>query len=495
MNSLDTDETLANDRGAQNDQGAQKMNGTRGMVPTGPDAEEDVAEVGLGDFFHRIYQVTYSKTVGLVIILVMAVFVLIGVLIVQAPSTTWADLAAREAFLEQARTKYGGWTSLLSLLGFFHIFSSIGFLVVTAALAISIIGCTTHRIPQLWHNWQHPRVAVSAHFFDAARYRSAVPATAQPDKVLQVAEDKLKAAHYRVVSSGQGLYADKYAWGGFGTVVAHLSFIIILIAFVISGRTGHDEVVNLAVDGDPVAVADSGLTIQVTNFESTFVDGRPLDYVSRVVLREGDAVVAEQDVRVNQPLRYGKWAFHQNSYGLGLVVHVNDAQSQTVFSGLVTPQWSTSDGTLNIGSFNLPDLGLQVDVLTLASGATRTDLAAGQAAFVIYRDGESEAMSMNVVDQGASVVVGDLTFFFDREASYSGIQIRSDPGAIWMLIGSILLVGGMTVTFSCRHRRVWLRAADGQLYLASADKEDSGFRREFDELSSQAATWIPERNK
>jgi cytochrome c biogenesis protein len=59
-----------------------------------------------------------------------------------------------------------------------------------------------------------------------------------------------------------------------------------------------------------------------------------------------------------------------------------------------------------------------------------------------------------------------------------------------MWFGSILLVAGMMITFGCRQRRVWVRWRDGALQFASADKEDSGFRRQFDELCEQARTWF-----
>jgi cytochrome c biogenesis protein len=130
-----------------------------------------------------------------------------------------------------------------------------------------------------------------------------------------------------------------------------------------------------------------------------------------------------------------------------------------------------------------------VDVLAAASGASSADLAPGQVAFLVYRDGESDAMGMEVVDQGSSAAIGDLTFGFNRESQYTGIMVREDPGSIWMWVGSILLVVGMTVTFTCRHRRVWVRAQDGTLLFASADKEDSSFRHSFTTLVSQAETW------
>ncbi|MDR2975321.1 MAG: cytochrome c biogenesis protein ResB [Propionibacteriaceae bacterium] len=454
----------------------------------------DEPQLTIGDFFHRLYQVTYSKTIGLIIILVLAVFVLIGVIIVQAPAGTYADPAQTEQFMSQMRAKYGGWASVFEALGLFHVFTSVAFLVVVVALAISITGCTTHRIPQLWQNFRHPRVKVSDRFFTAARYQATVPTGLNPEQTLQLAEDKLKSQHYRVIKSdGASLYVDKYSWGGFGTVAAHLSFIIILAAFLITGLFGYEAILNVPVGGDGVAVGQgTALSVKATSFNAAYdSNGRPLDYVSHVIVTDGDKVVAEQDVRVNEPITMGKWAFHQDSFGLAVDVAVTDGSGASVFTGSVPQQWTSNDGTLAIGRFRLEDRGVTVDVLAAQSGVTNSELAPGQVAFLIYRDGQTEATDMNTVDQSETVTIGDLDFTFERESQYTGIKVRTDPGTIWMWIGSILLVSGMTVTFTCRHRRVWVKATDSALLLASADKEDSGLRANFDEIVEQANRWYP----
>ena len=457
------------------------------------DAEtEDIPEVSFGDFFRRIYQVTYSKTIGLILILAMAVFVLLGVVIAQAPAGVWGNPDAQAQFVTQMRGKYGGWASLFDILGLFHIFTSIGFYVVVVGLSISILGCTTHRIPQLWQRYRHPKTLVSSRFFTAARYAGTVETSLADPAAAALAAEKLKGAHYRVITGDDtNLYADKYSWGGVGTVVAHLSFIIILAAFLVTGLTGYETVLTVPVGGAGATIPGTQVTVSATSFDASYdpATGRPLDYVSHLVVTDNGVQVGEQDVRVNEPLTYKKWSFHQNSFGLSMDVTVTDNRQAVVFSGAVAQQWTSDDGTLAVGRFTIPERGLTVDVLAAASGVSGADLAPGQVAFLIYRDGETDAMGMQIVDQGTSGSVGDLTFGFNRESQYTGIMVRDDPGSIWMWIGSVLLVAGMTVTFTCRHRRLWVRAQDGKLLFASADKEDSSFRHSFNDLISQAETW------
>ncbi|MDR1513889.1 MAG: cytochrome c biogenesis protein ResB [Propionibacteriaceae bacterium] len=529
------------------------------------------------EFFRSIYRFFYSKTVGLVVILAFTVLALIGALLTQAPQGTYADPAAKAQFLEQVSEKYGGWATPLNALGLFHVFSSIGFLVLSGFLAASVLACTAHRLPQLWERFRHPKTHATARFYAQARYRAEVPTSDTPDETLAVVEEHLRHCGYRVLTwtppvpptppkgvrlqdsaieagnltplgggggddedagadadgrdggrptppkgvrlqdsaietrnltplggrgghaggdgdggdrgrdaaAGRQVYADKFAWGGFGTAVAHASFLVILAAFVISSLTGVNEVKSLPVGGDPVAVGHgTDLSVQATSFQATYTDdGRPLDYVSRLVVTRAGATAGEQDVRVNEPLRVAGYKFHQASYGLAADVAASGPDG-TLFDGMVPLQWTTTDGTAVVGAFDLAGPGLTVEVILPASGSADSGLAPGQAAFRIYRTGSEESLAMQAVDPGQPFTVGDYTFTFLRERQTTGILIRHDPGAPWMWVGSILLVVGMCVTFGFRHRRYWIRVEGDAVQIASSDKEDGAFRRRFDELAT-----------
>ena len=478
-------------------------------------AEEAETTIGLGDFFGRLYAVTYSKKIGLAIILIFAVLILFGVIFQQTTEEVWANEAARASFLDQMTARYGGWAGLLGVLGLFHVFTSIGFYVVTGALAVSIIGCTTHRLPQLWRSWRHPRVLVSAKFHTLARYRDEIE-TGRPAKAtLETAANQLKAARFRVLPADErSFYADRFAWGGLGTVVAHLSFIVILAAFVISGFGSVSSVLSVPIGGASVPVGHgTDLSVAVSTYEDAYdpATGKPIEFMSHVVVSRGGQTVAEQDVRVNTPLEYGGWSFHQyQPRGVAIEVTVTDPTGATLFSGAVPQDMVSSDGTLALGEFRLDSLGVDVQVRTPASGMAGTansmGLQAGQAAFLVYLDGVNTPDNMAdlaptsatgataFVAAGSSYKYKDLTLTFTRESHFTGIKARTDPGTWLVWVGGVLLVVGMTVTFTCRQRRYWVRAEDGRLSLASADKEDAGFRQDFTELVERARSWYSTRS-
>jgi cytochrome c biogenesis protein len=462
---------------------------------TAPPEAEPGRELSIGELFARIYQLFYSKTVGLLLILAMAVLVLLGVVIGQAPPGVHEDEASRAAFVEQAAQTYGGWAGVLDVLGLFRVFTSPAFVVVVVLLGLSIVACTTHRIPTLWRRYRHPRTHVGARFFDRARYRATVETAAPAEQTLAAVHARLRASRYRVRADPDdphALYADRHAWGGVGTVVAHAGFLLVMLAFALSSSGGIDDSLPVPVGGDPVEVGHgTGLRVSARSFDARYDEsGRPLDYVSRLVVEDSDGGAQERDVRVNQPLRHEGVRFHQAGFGVAADVRVAGPDGEPWYAGSVPLGWTSQDGTLAVGAVPLPGHGVEVEVFVPASGASGAELAAGQAAFRLIPEGRTEATASVTVEQGTPGALDDLTVLFEREREYTGISVRQDPGAPWMWTGSIFLIVGMTVTFACRHRRVWLRVegAPTRVRLASSDKQDPATERKLQELAHDLAS-------
>ena len=451
------------------------------------------------ELFGWVYRILYSKMLGAVVIIALAVLALLGTLIAQAPAT--ADAAAHAAWLESVRPRYGGWTPILDYLGIFTLWTSPLFLGVTVLLALSIIACTVHRLPQLWTRATKPRVHVTEKFFERAQYRAELELPLTVDETAEHTASVLRAQRYRILPdealTGQrGWYSDRFRWGPFGTAIAHAAMVVILMAFGVSAFTGFEQNLDIAV-GESVEVGHgTGLTVTVDSFKDSYDDmGRPTDYVSHLVVTRDGQVVAEQDVRVNAPLHIDGVAIHQASFGIaaGIAVVKDGA---TLFEGAVPLKWQSNDGKYAIGKIQPDGTGLEVIVVTPASGATDAGIAAGSAVFEIYDVASGEKLDVMPAEQGEKVEAGGLTLTFERELRYTGLIARQDPGAMWMWVGSTLLVLGMSMTFMLRHRRLWVRITpvDGgaRLQLASAEKLDTTFERHFRALVARIDATAPE---
>lgn len=473
---------------------SESVRSSQVTVGTTPDEGQHPGEreVATAEFFHWIYRFFYSKTVGLILILLMAFYAVIGSVISQLGPDTLADSAQKAKALEELRLTYGGWTPILNALGFFHVFTSVGFYVVVAMLALSILACTAHRIPELWRRVKSPRLHVSASFFQKARYRGSVVSDADASVALDAARAVLLKRRFRVLDDpreqGRAIYADRYAWSGVGTVIAHLSFIIILVAFVISSTLGIEDDLAIPVGGEVAIGHGVEGTLHALSFSDTYTEeGRPADYVSVLQIRQGGEVVAEQEVRVNSPLDFGGFRFHQSTFGTAADVVVMDEAGVELFHEAVPLKWTSNDGSRALGRFPIPNTNLEVIVVLPASGAANQSLPAGTAVFEIYEGEEATPIDVVPAVQGEEVSAGDYRFVFERERQYTGIRMRHDPGAPWMWAGSILLVLGMSITFMFPYRRLWVRVNEGEVagsevLFGAVSRLDYSYQKMFEEI-------------
>ena len=452
-------------------------------------------EVAVSELFLWVYRFFYSKTVGLILILVFAFYAVIGSVIGQMGPETVADPEMRAQAVEQMRATYGGWTPILDALGFFHVFTSLGFYIIVGLLALSIIACTVHRIPELVRRVREPRLHVSKQFFKKARYRGAVVTSHDADDAFLATRRVLKKNRFRVISDprdpGRALYADRNSWSGIGTVIAHLSFIVILLAFLISAKMGIEEDLAVPVGGDVEIGHGVEGTIHAVSFQDVYTDeGRPADYVSVLQIRSGDQVIQEQEVRVNSPLSYGGFRFHQSTFGMAADVLVASPEGEELFAEAVPLKWNSNDGANALGRFEIPGTDLEVIVVLPASGRSDSTVPVGSAVFELYQGDEGTPVDIAPAVQGEPTQVGGYTLTFERERQYTGIRMRHDPGTPWMWFGSTLLVVGMCITFLFPYRRLWSRvdeAEDGgsEVLFGAVSRLDYSYQRMFERLVAE----------
>ena len=472
-------------------------------ITVGGGGTETHREVPLKEFFHWIYRFFYSKTLGLILLLLFAALAVIGSVVVQAAPGTYDDPAAKASFLQNASEAYGGFTPILNFLGFFHVWTSLGFYVVVTMLGLSIAACTIHRIPELIRRKHDPRVHVAPRFFDRARYRATIPTNASPAQALSAAEDALKSDRFRVLPDprdDRAFYADRFAWAGIGTVIAHASFIIILLAFVVSSVWGIEDDLAIPVGGSVDLGHDTGLTAHALSFTDSYTEeGQPSDYVTELEIWDGDTVVASQEVRVNTPLDYGGFRFHQSSFGIASDIVVTGPGDEVLFEGSVPMKWSSNQDQNSVGRLDLPGTDLEAIVVTAASGATMSDVPIGAALFELYDKDTQEALGHALVPQGQSGDIGDYSFTFERERQYTGVLMRQDPGAPLMWVGSTLLVVGMSITFLFPYRRLWGRVEEDEdgvrIRLGAVARLDYAYQRLFEKIVGQVEEQLNEETE
>ncbi|MEL4503387.1 cytochrome c biogenesis protein ResB [Luteococcus sp. H138] len=458
-------------------------------VQSPPGAAPDAgADISPAEMFRRIYRLFYNKRFGLWLIFAMTLLSLLGVLFTQVPAETRADPARYASFLESVQPKYRGWTMPLSFLGVFHMFSSWPFRIVNILLVLSIIACTTHRLPTLWRNATKPHTHVREGFFDHARTHRSTVVGGDAQAVLAEARNKLAHKRFRIIQDdgpdGLNLYADRNRWMPLGTALAHAAFCLILLGVLVTNNTGfHEDEFTVPVGMGPQAVGHgTGLSIEAKSFTDSYHDdGSPMDYAAEVVLYKDGQKLREHTLRVNAPLKEGRVMFNQSYFGFAADLTIKDAAGKQLLHQGVPLQYQTQDETQNYGKATLSN-GMQVYVVAPASGQTDARIGPGQVMVELYDAGSTEPKANQVISQGKPTDVGGVQMTFNRERQFTGLMVSKDNGAPLVWLGSLLLVAGMICTMFFRHQRLWIRIHPGpdgnQVRVASPDKHDTLFENE-----------------
>jgi cytochrome c biogenesis protein len=449
--------------------------------------------VSPADIGERLWHFFVSMRTGLALMLALAVLALVGALLVQADPALQGDPQAYGAWLESVRPMYGGWTGVLDALGLFSVFSSIWFKGLIVLLATSILACSVNRAPLLWAQAVHPRTNMSDTFFAHAPLSESIAAATDPGAALARVRAAFRARHFRTVVEQDGdtihLYADRFRWGPFGTVIAHLSLVLILAGALIGTAWGFRN------DGLAVPVGSrfdvgygTGLSIEAKSFtDSYYTNGSPSDFRSDLVLYRDGAQVAAQTIRVNEPLRAGDVTVYQSFYGAAAVMQVADQTGKVVFDQGVPLVWTTKDGRHRVGQILLPDAGLTAYVTGAASGEVDPRIKAGQMKIDVYTSGsESRPIATEVISQGRPSMIAGLEITFVRERQFTGLIVARDPGAVFVWIGAGLLMFGICVVFFFPRRRAWAlirpRPDGSSIHVAAISRHDVTFQSDFTRL-------------
>ena len=463
----------------------------------GLDGLDGEVSVSASDAMHRVWRFFISMRTGLFLMLGLGLLSLIGTLLVQAPAGITKNPGAYAEWLTStARPKYGGWTPVLDLLGFFSIFSSFWFRAVTILLTTSILACTINRVPRLWKIAFHPRTHMGETFFIHAPLKAEILLPLEPEQSLERVRQVFTSHRFRTISDPTddtlNLYADRFRWGPFGTAVAHISFVIIVLGVFITATTGFKDTQVSVTVGSRVAVGGgTGLSIEAKSFiDAYYADGSPKDYASELVLYKNGAEVAAKMVRVNHPMNWGGFSVYQAFFGVAAMITVKDGTGWTIFKEAVPLAWSSKDKSHIIGQFIMKNKGLGVYVVSAASGRPDPNIKAGQVQLEIHQIGqEDNPLVTQVISQGRPTRIDGLEYTFERTRQFTGLIVARDPGAIYVWVGSTLLVLGLFLVFFFPHRRVWVRVrktpSGSQIHFGSTMRRDPMFEPQFHRLITE----------
>ena len=418
---------------------------------------------------------------AVVLISLLAVAGLVGMLVPQFPVTAADDPARYAVELAVVRAAWADLPAaplladVFDRLGLFSVFSTPWFLLLMTVLVISIICCTLDRTPRLWRGASGGRAEQPEAFFDPGReHRAVIEGTGE------AALDEVRAAfrrrHFRRqrLADDDGatyVYGDRNQYQKLATLLTHAGLVLFLTGGAVTVAAGFETVVFVGEGGTaPVrAVGTPGNLLVKNNAFSAprRADGSFVDFSTDLsVYRDGEEV-ARKTIRVNDPLAFDGFVFHQNTFGPSADLVIRDAAGRLVWNGplllddelLGQPQgFMTIPGAeaglvavLNQGRDGASQLVLQ------GVGPASPDTGANDTLFLV-------AIPPGVTTDPE--VTAGHAISWQGTGSWTGMVIKQDPGqpVIWLAFG--LLIAGLVLTFYFPRRRAWARISAGRVELA-----------------------------
>lgn len=451
----------------------------------------------------ELWRLLTSVRLALILILLIALAVLAGTLLDQAPAAAVADDQAYARWLENVRGRYGSWTDLLDRLQLFRVYSSFWFRFLVAALAANIIVCTVNRWSGIKAATLRPRVRMNPAYFERARtantFSVALPIADASDAVRR----GFRQAGYRTLSEGGAtvaLYADRFRFSRFGTFLSHLSIVLLLIGALMGRLWGWKDDSFVVAEGSTRAIPMApNLSVKLEQFQDEwYIEGPPKDYRSEIVIYDRGEEVKRATVRVNAPASYEGIRFHQAFFGQAAVMRVADGAGRVLFEDGVPLAWSTRDNPRPVGFFDVPGKSLKAYIVGPEAGTYDAVVPQGTVRLELYDSTTGQLIDITNLERNESATVEDLTFTFLRERPFTGLKIVKDPGVNVVWLASGLMVAGLVLVFWFPHRRFWALCSpreDGgtDVSVAATSQRDLGLERDFEQVMASVRRALARR--
>ncbi len=351
------------------------------------------------------------------------------------------------------------------------------FLLTLGLLVVSIVlGGMVNRWSGIAQRIWRPGLRTSTGFFSAVKTARTLDAPT-PEAGVAAFTTTLRAHRYRTLawhddkSGATHLYGDKNRFSLLATFPFHTGLVLLIFGALIAATFGWREIGFLVPDGSvrPVGYG-TGLSIRNNGFvDAYYDDGRARDYYSDIAMYRDGRLVKSGRLRVNSPIGYGGVSLHQATYGQAAKFLITDAATGAVRWDDSIPIYVSDDRTFArqftdaLGEFEptgvqrLDDLGVTVR-LVASAGSQDEKIGVGQMAIAIFDNRAVKAGSAPIgtgkLDPGGALTVGGLTFTFQREVRFTGLQITHNPGLPVIIAAAAMIFLSIMVTFYLPHRRV-----------------------------------------
>ena len=434
---------------------------------------------------------------------------------------------------EYYEEQYGWLGKLYYDLGFHNLYSSWWYLLLIAALGISLVIASLDRVVPLYRSLKNQRVSRHESYLKRQRMFSTSDVVLTDEAVGKIKENLTKK-RYNLREENGDILAEKNRFSRWGPYVNHLGLIIFLIGGMLRFVPGMyvDEILWLR-EGETKAIPgtegryylenkqfifevydkdkDEEVFQDAINKAGTVVKNYQTD--ATLYQRQGDIVpgekpelekIREQAIQVNKPLKIDGFALYQVDYKL-------DEMSKMAFK-LENKETGDQFGDVTVDLYD-PDMkydlgnGYKVEVMSYfpdfefnedGEPATKSRIPNNPAfIFKMFSPEKPEGEVSFVAIRQNLEPLGEndykMTFNGIETKNVTALTVRKDL-TLWIIgLGGLIFMIGVIQGAYWNHRRVWLRRLNNQVWTAAhTNKNWHGLKRELEEVFSDSGIAAPE---
>jgi cytochrome c biogenesis protein len=423
----------------------------------------------------------------------------IGVALRQLPD--YALLSASDYAVEmgELRALYeptlGPLVDVFERLGLFRIFTAPWFTAMLILLTVSITVCTLDRLPKIRAVTARSRVEQPGSFFDASlagrgtmHLATTLTAEQSEDAATRVAQ-QMRARGWEASTSpdpeapgGKIVHGDRFRRSYRFTLVMHTGLVLLIAGAALSGALGYTQGI-LLTNGEALPVGKigsaGGLVVENRAFSAPRTEsGAFADFTTELALYRDGAQVAEKVIRVNDPLMYDGWSFHQNFFGPSVKLEIRSITRDLLWSG-EAPLTATVEGA-PYATLPIPGSSAGLELLLQRDPAGAAALLVVASEPVAPASSEVRTLFASVLAPGEVASAPNVNFTVQLQAvsSYTGIIARRDPAAAIVWLAAALIMTGLTLTLRRPRARLWIRIQPGRAEADAALLLERGARAE-----------------
>ena len=391
--------------------------------------------------FGSFIRILASLKIAIILLVLIAIYSIIGTLLPQHMPEAW--------YLEQYPT-LGPAINLLALGG---AYSSPVFSILLALFIINLSACS---LLSLKGQLKQAR----KDFF---------PTITNTDHVLEDCDSEqvsayAKRKHFNSEKTSEGFRAGAFRWGVLGSTITHLGIILLFAGGILGTVKAQEDSINL-IPGQEIEFNVKGFSLRLDDFEMTFQEnGAVKQYYSTFTLTEADGTQREQTLWVNKPLSHGGIKFYQASYGWVSNLRITDKNTGAVLvEGLLQndKEYFYQPGHLTVYLYGyFPEMGIGHDQVPVSLSNRELN---PHYAVILSEFGNS--VGSYIIAPGETIAYGDLLVTFTNSIAYTGILFRTDPSFPVIMLGFIIMLLGMSMSFYLYPR--FMEYKSGSLYLFS----------------------------